>query len=375
MSAYIDFFLGGDEKRNDLPPRLHQRFPMSLLFGGDGSYMTPFALHNDNIITSLMSQSVPPTTWYRFVAGLNAQLRLVRRGCLRAKFRLVLEWLETFANPALRVYGVHVDLAWFQATTDGYCHYGLLVYAVEGEMDHVSLASPDGGPRSGHSRGAGVYRKDETSNKSYLGQTLRSTEGNMRRKICGEILDVNSLRALEEKRDIFFVLSFLIHNTKPVGHQDLVGLVISVMLLGDFSLVLLTFLQLYSLSLADVFIVLFIMPLGILLPFPAGINALFSHGPRRSAGLARIYALWNITSLINIGVAFICGYLHYRTQSSRRPPNFQPWNMDESEWWIFPLALVFCKCIQSKLINWHVANLEIQDRSLYSNDFDLFWQS
>ena len=145
--------------------------------------------------------------------------------------------------------------------------------------------------------------------------------------------------------------------------QDLVGLVISILLLGDFSLVLLTLLQLYSLSLADVFLVLFIMPLGILLPFPAGINALFSHGPRRSAGLARVYALWNITSFINIvssfcffnsmsftlllfrhvnvpnfllfrfflglpqGVAFVCGYIHYRTQSSKTTPNFQPWNM------------------------------------------------
>lgn len=81
---------------------------------------------------------MPPTTWYRFVAGVNAQLRLVRRGCLRAKFRPVLQWLETFANPALRSYGVHVDLAWFRATTDGSCHYGLLVYAVE-EMDNLSL--------------------------------------------------------------------------------------------------------------------------------------------------------------------------------------------------------------------------------------------
>lgn len=179
MLAYVDFFLGGDEKRNDLPPRLHQRFPMSLLFGGDGSYMTPFSLHNDNIITSLMSQvsyqlhvnrnlffsfwnnhfselyriniffqSVPPTTWYRFVAGLNAQLRLVRRGCLRAKFSSMLQWLETFANPALRVYGVHVDLAWFQATTDGYCHYGLLIYSVE-EVDRISLASHDGESEQG----------------------------------------------------------------------------------------------------------------------------------------------------------------------------------------------------------------------------------
>lgn len=56
MLAYVDFFLGGDEKRTDLPPRLHDRFPMSLVFGGDGSYMTPFSLHNDNILTSLMSQ-------------------------------------------------------------------------------------------------------------------------------------------------------------------------------------------------------------------------------------------------------------------------------------------------------------------------------
>ncbi|MCI73038.1 hypothetical protein A2U01_0094302, partial [Trifolium medium] len=29
---------------------------MTLLFGGDGSYMAPFTLHNDNILTSLMSQ-------------------------------------------------------------------------------------------------------------------------------------------------------------------------------------------------------------------------------------------------------------------------------------------------------------------------------
>lgn len=56
MLAYVDFFLGGDEKRNDLPPRLHQRFPMSLVFGGDGSYMAPFSLQSDNILTSLMSQ-------------------------------------------------------------------------------------------------------------------------------------------------------------------------------------------------------------------------------------------------------------------------------------------------------------------------------
>lgn len=173
----------------------------------------------------------------------------------------------------------------------------------------------------------------------------RNVEGNLIQKIHGGVLDVNSLKTLQEKRDILCALSFLIHNTKPVGHQvlhafsfhmhahshlyrlrflffffffeeilvskrifkkkkkcmqDLVGLVISMLLLGDFSLVLLTMLQLYSVSLADVFLFLFILPLGILLPFPAGINALFSHGPRRSAGLARVYALWNVTSLVNV---------------------------------------------------------------------------
>ncbi|XP_073122629.1 uncharacterized protein [Henckelia pumila] len=370
LLAYIDFFLGGDERRSDLPPSLQQRYPMSLLFGGDGSYMTPFSLQNDNIISNLMSQSVPPTVWYRFVTGLNAQLRLVHRGFLRSEFRPILRWLELFANPALRNYGVHVDLAWFQSTTDGYCHYGLLVYAIEEDSKIVSLRCDDGLGNQQHSRSISIYSK----NGAYSGQTQMSTEGDPRWKICGGILDIRSLKLLEERRDIFFLLSFLIQNTKPVGHQDLVGLVISILLLGDFSLVLLTLLQLYSFSLADVFFVLFILPLGILLPLPTGINALFCHGPRRSSGLARAYALWNITSLINVGVALICFYVHYRTKSSERLP-FQPWNMDESEWWVFPIALVLCKCIQSRFVNWHVANLEIKDTSLYSDDFDLFWQS
>ncbi|KAG9153924.1 hypothetical protein Leryth_026011 [Lithospermum erythrorhizon] len=123
--------------------------PISLLFGGDGSYITPFSLHNDNIITSLMSQAVPPTTWYPT--------------CGRAKCTVAIE-------------------------------------------------------------------------------------------------------------RYFFALSFLIHTLSLLAIRILL----------------------------DVFSVLFILPLGILLPFPAGINALFSHGSRRSAGLARLYAVWNIISLINV---------------------------------------------------------------------------
>ncbi|KVH89933.1 hypothetical protein Ccrd_008071 [Cynara cardunculus var. scolymus] len=336
MLAYVDFFLGGDEKRSDLPPRLHQRFPLSLLFGGDGSYMAPFSLHSDNVVTSLINQSVPPTTWYRFVAGLNAQLRLVCRGRLRVMFHTVVDWIETHANPTLEIYGVRVDLALFQATDGNHYQYGLLVSAVQvdGATGRAELASND----------VNVFQEDPIHDSKELkasNQIHGGADDNLtQKKSYGRVLDINSLKTLKEKRDVFFPFTFIVHNTKPVGHQ------------------------LYSFSLADVFLVLFILPLGILLPFPTGINALFSQGPKRSAGLARIYALWNITSLVNVVVAFICGYAHYCTQPSKTAADVQPWTMEESEWWIFPVALVVCRFIQSRFINWHIANLEIQDRSV-----------
>ncbi|CAL9125861.1 uncharacterized protein LOC135582680 [Musa acuminata AAA Group] len=370
MLGYLDFFLGGDEKRPDLPPRLHQRFPMCLVFGGDGSYMAPFSLHSDNVLTSLMSQAVPPTIWYRLVAGLNAQLRLVRHGHLKVTFMPVLSWLETHANPSLRQRGICIDLAWFQATTLGYCQLGLVVYAVQGETETNAI---DGGCRT---LKVNQILRVHSPHRNTKAGSLRNKEAVTRKRISGGVLDSYSLRMLAEKKDLFYPFSLIVHNTRPVGHQDLVGLVISILLLADFSLVLLTLLQLYSFSMADVFLVLFVLPLGILSPFPAGINALFSHGPRRSAGLARVYALWNITSLINVIVAFICGFVHYKS-SSQKHQNLQPWNLgtDESGWWLFPVGLVLCKCIQARLVDWHVANLEIQDRSLYSNDTTLFWQS
>ena len=40
-----------------------------------------------------------------------------------------------------------------------------------------------------------------------------------RRRAYTGILDANSLQMLEEKRDMFYLLSFILHNTKPVGHQ------------------------------------------------------------------------------------------------------------------------------------------------------------
>jgi len=203
----------------------------------------------------------------------------------------------------------------------------------------------------------------------------RSNDAYMCKGITGGILNIDNLMVLRDRGDLFYPLSLLLHNTKPVGHQDLVGLVISILLLADFSLVLLTSLQLYSYSMVDLLLVLFVLPLGILAPFPAGINALFSHGPRRSAGLARVYALWNITSLINVVVAFICGLVHYKL-STKGHPSMQPWKLggDETSWWLFPLGLVLCKCIQAWLVNWHVSILEIQDRAVYSKDPAIFWQ-
>ncbi|KAL7602506.1 hypothetical protein Lser_V15G25631 [Lactuca serriola] len=376
MLAYVDFFLGGDEKRDDLPPSLHQRFPLSLVFGGDGSYMAPFVLHSDNILTSLMSQAVTSTIWYRLVAGLNAQLRLVRRDQLKSTFRPIISWLDTYANPTLSVHRIRVDLACFQPTALGYYQFGLVVSAVEYQRaPRPSISSPHGLPDPEVQSSYFVNHRGKVEERVHF----QESEPLMtHRRASGWILDDISLRTLRENM-MWYPLSFIICNTKPVGHQDLVGLVISILLLGDFILVLLMLLQLYSNSMVDLFLVLSLPPLGILLPFPAGISALFSHTPKRSSGLARFYALWNITSLVNVVVAFICGYFHYKNQL---PPNDNHLNslswslsLDDGGWWMLPSGLMVCKVIQAQLIDYHVADQEIQDRTLYCNDPTVFWQS
>jgi hypothetical protein len=54
----------------------------------------------------------------------------------------------------------------------------------------------------------------------FVSQAHRNRDNYMRRKrIYGGIIDTNSLRMLEEKRDLFYLISFIVHNTKPVGHQ------------------------------------------------------------------------------------------------------------------------------------------------------------
>ena len=81
--------------------------------------------------------------------------------------------------------------------------------------------------------------------------------------------------------------------------QDTVQLLITLMLLADLSVTLLMLLQFYWIALAAFLSVLLILPLSLLSPFPAGLNALFSKEPRR-ASLSRVYSLWNATSLSNI---------------------------------------------------------------------------
>lgn len=92
-----------------------------------------------------------------------------------------------------------------------------------------------------------------------------------------------------------FILLF-----KPnFAFQEILQLLITVMVLTDLSVTLLTLLQFYWISLGAFLSVLLILPLSLLSPFPAGLNALFSKEPRRATP-ARVYALWNATSLSNI---------------------------------------------------------------------------
>ncbi|KAK9715457.1 hypothetical protein RND81_06G166800 [Saponaria officinalis] len=367
MLAFLDFYLGGDEKRSDLPHRLQARLPLTLIFGGDGSYMAPFSLHNDNVLTSLISQSVPSTLWYRFVACLNAQLRLVHRGKLKTTFKYIVEWLETLANPALSRHGLRVDLAWFQQTTGAYYQFGLLVHQVR--TTQVNGGSPNG------------YRAPKPSSSPRGAQMDHLVDNELiltNKNISGIILQPDkNLHMLKDGNNIFRSVNFILRNTKPAGHQDLIGLALSILLLGDFSLVLLTLIELYSTSLLVFFLVLFILPLGIFLPFPAGINALFSRGPKKSAGLARIHGLWNVTSLINVITALICGFVHYKTQTRNKPMNMHSLNFsrEENEWWLLPSGLLICKLLEARFIDYHIANQEISDLTLYSKDPDLLWQS
>lgn len=78
------------------------------------------------------------------MAGLNAQLRLVRCGHLKVTLGHIINWLDVYASPTLGTHGVHVDLAWFQPTATGYCQLGLVIRANENEDMLPSLEFHDG---------------------------------------------------------------------------------------------------------------------------------------------------------------------------------------------------------------------------------------
>ncbi|XWS38680.1 hypothetical protein CRYUN_Cryun19dG0151800 [Craigia yunnanensis] len=301
MVGYIDFFLDGDEKRVDMVSIIQKRFPMCIIFGGDGSYMSPYNLHSDTLLTNLLGQHIPPTVWNRLVAGLNAQLRIVRHGSIRSALIPVMDWISSHGNPQLEFHGVKIDLGWFQATTSGYYQLGILV--VVGDYTFQNLHQPDLLDRSND----GYPRKDAASAVKSLKQLQQSwpypTHALSRKKVTrginGGLINDATLRSLEFKRDFLFPFSLLLHNTRPIGRQDSLQFLITTMLLADLSVTLITLLQFYWISLGVFLAVLLILPLSLLSPFPAGLNALFSKEPRR-ASLARIYSLWNAASMSNI---------------------------------------------------------------------------
>jgi hypothetical protein len=150
MVAYIDFFLGGDEKRLDITSTIQKRFPMCLIFGGDGSYMSPYYLHSDTLLSNLLGQYISTAIWNRLVAGLNAQLRTVKQGSIRSTLKPVISWINSHGNPQLERHGVRVELGWFQTTASGYYQLGIVVAVNEHfyKSHHHHEHAPDFGDRS-----------------------------------------------------------------------------------------------------------------------------------------------------------------------------------------------------------------------------------
>ncbi|KAE9613113.1 hypothetical protein Lal_00027691 [Lupinus albus] len=375
MLAYIDFFLGGDEKRLDIVSIIQKRFPMCIIFGGDGSYMAPYNLHNDTLLTNLLGQHVPATVWNRLVDGLNAQLRTVRHGSIRRALRPIVDWINSHANPQLEFHGVKIELGWFQATASGYYQLGIVVAVGDYSLHDLHQSDAWVGNDEAMRRNVGHGRK----NLKQLQHSWQCMSNSLSLKrvtgvINGGLINDATLSSLDYKVDFLYPLTLLLCNTRPVGRQDTVQLLITLMLLGDLSVTLLMLLQFYWISLAAFLSVLLILPLSLLSPFPAGLNALFSKEPRR-APVSRVYALWNASSLSNIGVAFICCLINYVLSHFHHPaePSTQNAKREDDKCWLLPIILFLFKSVQARFINWHIANLEVEDFSLFCPDPDAFW--
>ncbi|XP_024986062.1 uncharacterized protein LOC112521435 [Cynara cardunculus var. scolymus] len=373
--AYIDFFLGGDEKRLDMVTSIQKRFPMCIIFGGAGSYMSPYNLHSDTLLTNLIGQHVPSSVWNRLVAGLNAQLRTVRSGSIRSALVPVINWIKTHGNPQLEFHGVKIELGWFQATASGFYQLGILV--IVGDDSLHNLHQPDLIENSEESPRHFATIPDKSLKQLQPSQSYTShalTRKRVASGVNGAIINDASLKSLDFRRDYFFPFSLFLHNTRPTGRQGTLQLLICILLLSDLSVTLLILLEFYWISLGAFLAVLLILPLSLLSPFPAGLNALFSRGHKR-ASLARIYALWNSTSVSNIVVSFMCGMIHYGFLSFQtyEEPNAWQNRSEDDAWWLLPTLLMLLKVIQARFVDWHIANLEVEDFSLFCPDPDTFW--
>ncbi|XP_062225242.1 uncharacterized protein LOC133923944 isoform X3 [Phragmites australis] len=379
MVAYIDFFLGGDEKRLDVASTIQKRFPMCLIFGGDGSYMSPYYLHSDTLLSNLLGQYVSTAIWNRLVAGLNAQLRTVRKRSIRSTLGSVVSWITSHGNPQLERHGVRVELGWFQSTASGYYQLGIVV-AVN-ENFYKSLHHREHAPEFSECSRKNIAALLQDSNLANQDQPCTSYAVSRKRLtggVNGGIINEGTLKSLDYKRDYLFPFSLLLQNSRPIGYVETSQLLICILLLVDFSFTLLMLVQYYWISVGAFLAILLIPPLALLSPFLAGLNALFSRGPKRSS-VTRIFALWNSTSVVNIIVAIIYGALYFgfsslTVSSVHHASNTKSFKgREDNEWWILPTILFLVKSLQAGLVNWHVANLDIQDYSLFSPDPDRFW--
>ncbi|KAJ3680638.1 hypothetical protein LUZ60_016916 [Juncus effusus] len=384
--AYIDFFLGGDEKRADTQSTAQKRFPMCVIFGGDGSYMSPFCLHSDPLFSNLIRQYVSTAIWNRFTSGLNAQLRSVNRTKIKRQLARVVSWAASHGNPRLDQYGVRAELAWFQPTASGYFQLGLVLSVNERLFSPTYLSSSEPTRRSvsstisvksprrqvnpPQSQSQSQSQSQPSGSSSSFSSRKRQTGGVHGGLITGD----DALNSLRFRRDSLFPFSLLLRNTNPIGFEETVQLVICVILLGDFAITLLILVQFYWISVGAFLVILLVPPFSLLSPFLAGLNTIFSRGLKRSS-LSRIYALWNATSLVNIIVAIICGLIFCTLPSTQMLTvlNNANFRRDENEWWVLPIILILVKILQEGLVNLHIANVEIQDLSLFSPNPDKFW--
>lgn len=206
-------------------------------------------------------QVVPATVWYRFVGGLNAQLRTVRKGSLRHTLLPVISWLNTHVNPRFGAHGIRVDLAWFHATASGYYQLGIVLNEAgdpppamqrsDSIESPTSLCVPILSPKRTELFGrflsyrvcclsvcmatfhnVSALKSQFMCRSNYspvprvgdfppaqwqLSQSYNQLNAS-RRRIGGAILDAVTLPSLEDKGDKLFS-TVLVRNVRPVGHQ------------------------------------------------------------------------------------------------------------------------------------------------------------